>query len=54
MHRLSLKHRRHASLVDIFLMIGKQMGVEILSLAQLKAKNALDLRATLNHLLTHS
>jgi len=49
-----VKQRRNACLVDVLLVIGQKMTVEVLCLAQAIAKYTLNLRTALNHFLTHS
>jgi len=49
-----VEQRWNACLVDVVLVVGKKMAVEVLGLAQTKAKDTLDLRTALDHFLTHS
>ena len=49
-----MEHRRNACLVDILLMVRKQVAVEVLGLTESEAEDALNLTTALNHFLTHS
>ena len=49
-----MEHRWNACLVDVLLMIRKQVAVEVLGLTESEAEDALNLATALDHFLTHS